>query len=226
MNRPELHRPMKKSSALRTSGFARHVIVLAATVLALSSSACGTVTNLTNVWRSPDFEAESMRRIMVVAIASTPMRRRSFEDSFAKALASQNVEATQSYRLLPSDDQLTRAELRGAVEGNKFDGVIVTRLMGVEEETTVVPPRTDVVPTAHRGYYGYYHRGYDVVHTPGYVQIREIVVLDTQLYDVGTTEPVWGARSETIDPDSIDKAIASVTAALSERLASDDLLPR
>ena len=140
MNRPELHRTTTKSSALRTSGSARHVIVLAATVLALSSSACGTVTNLTNVWRSPDFEAESMRRILVVAIASTPMRRRSFEDSFANALAGQNVEATPSYRLLPSDDQLTRAELRGAVEGNKFDGVIVTRLMGVEEETIVVPP--------------------------------------------------------------------------------------
>jgi hypothetical protein len=226
MNRRAPDRTTMKSTVTRTNRIGRHAIVLAASVLALSSSACGTVTNLTNVWRSPDFEAESMRRILVVAIASTPMRRRSFEDSFAKALAGQNVDATSSYHLLPSEDRLTEAELRGAVKGNKFDGVIVTRLMGVEEETIVVPPRTDVVPTAHRGYYGYYHRSYDVVHTPGYVQTREIVVLDTQLYDVGTTEPVWGARSETIDPQSVDKAIESVTSALSKRLAGDDLLPR
>ena len=76
-----------------------------------------------------------------------------------------------------------------------------------------------------RGYYGYYHGGWDVVHTPGYTDTTTTVVLDTQLYDVASAEPVWGARSETLNPNSIDAAIISVTQALAKRLAHDQVVP-
>jgi hypothetical protein len=164
-----------------------------------------------------------MHRILVVGIAKTATGRRSFEDRFTAALGARNVDAVPSYRLLPSDDRLSEAELRDAIEGQNFDGVIVTRLVGVDEESVVVPPRTETVP--RRGYYGHYGRGWDVVHTPGYIETRTIVRLDTQLYDAHTADPVWGALSETFDPESVDEAIDSVTAALTKRLTADELLP-
>ena len=215
--------PRTRSTGSLKERIVRYRFVLAALLVVFSSAACGTVTKLTNVWRSPSVTAGSMHHILVVGIAKTATGRRSFEDRFTAALGARNVDAVPSYRLLPSDDRLSEAEIRHAIKNHDFDGVIVTRLVSVDEESVVVPPRTEMVP--RRGYYGYYGRSWDVVHTPGYIQTTTIVSLDTQLYDAETADPVWGARSETFDPESVDEAIDSVTAALSKRLAKDELLP-
>ncbi len=194
-----------------------------ALALAVVGLACAQTTQLANVWRSPEFEKGSMRKILVVAIAESPTGRRSFEDSFRRELKTRNVEAVASYTLLPSDDRLTKAGLQEVIANKGFDGVIVTRLRKVDKETIVVPAQIDRVPS--RGYYGYYHGGWDTIHTPGYTETTTTVVLDTQLYDVDSAEPVWGARSETINPSSIDKAIASVTEELAKRLVTDQIVP-
>ena len=195
------------------------LLLVGAAALALGTAACGTVTKLPDVWRSESVEAGSMKRVFVVGVAPTATDRRSFEDSFARALGSRNVEAVPSHTLLPLDDRLSETALRDAIRGQGFDGVIVTRLVGVEEKIRV--RRSD-----HRGYYNSYRTGWDVVHSPTHTRITTIVRLDTQLYDVGTQDPVWSARSETFDPGSVGDAIDSVTAALSKRLTRDDLLPR
>lgn len=191
--------------------------------MAATTLACGPVTRFGNVWRSPELKPGSIEKILVVAIAETPTGRRSFEDGFTRELKGRGVEAVPSYSLLASDDRLTEAGLKGIVAKRGFDGVIVTRLRRVDEETVVVPPRVDVVPA--RGYYGYYRGGWDTIHTPGYTETTTTVVLDTQLYEVESAEPVWGARSETVNPSSVDSAIASVTEALAKRLGSDQVVP-
>jgi hypothetical protein len=198
-------------------------IRLVAVSIAAVSLACGPVTKFANVWRSPEFEPNSMQKILVLAIAGTPMGRRSFEDSFVRELNVHRVDAVQSYTLLPSDDALTEAEVKAVVAGKNFDGVIVSRLKRVEEKTVVVPPRVETVRAP--GYYGHYRGGWTSVHTPGYSETLTTVVLDTQLYAVESAEPVWGARSETINPSSVDTAIESVTRALAKRLASDEVVP-
>lgn len=191
--------------------------------VAVAALGCGPVTQFSNVWRSPKLELGAMQKILVVAVAETPTGRRSFEDSFANELKALKVEAVQSYFLLPSDGRLSRASLERVIADKGFDGVIVTRLKRIDEETIVVPAEVVMVPS--RGYYGYYHGGWDVVHTPGYTDTTTTVVLDTQLYDVASAEPVWGARSETLNPNSIDAAIISVTQALAKRLAHDQVVP-
>jgi hypothetical protein len=168
-----------------------------------------------------------MHKILVVGIAQTATGRRSFEDRFVEAFASQKVDAVPSYQLLPSDERLSEATLKEAIRGHGFDGVIATRLIEVEEETTYVPPSTRVAPRPGvGGLYGYYGSAWDVVHTPGYTVTTTIVRLETHLYDAREAELVWSAHSDTFDPDSTEDAIDSVTRKISEQLASEDLLPR
>jgi hypothetical protein len=104
------------------------------------------------------------------------------------------------------------------------DGVIVTRLLGVEEETDCVPPRTYTVPR-HHAYYGHYGSSWDVVHEPGYFETHTIVRLETNLYDVGTGELLWSGQSETFDPSSLTDIIDSATRAVAKRLVEERLVP-
>ena len=106
--------------------------------------------------------------------------------------------------------------------------MIVSRLLEVKEEITVVPPSTTVVPSYGYGYgygyHGYYGRGYDVVHSPGYTKTTEIVSLETKLWNAADSQLAWGITSETFDPTSTDDAISSVTKKLVSKLSEDGLL--
>ena len=211
---------MSSSSFAQRVFFASLLIALACFALACG----GTKTRVSSQWLSPDYKGGPMHKILVVAIAETPLGRRTYEDRFVNALTDAKAEAISSYKLLPSEDRLTRTELEGIVAREGFDGVIVSQLLDVREQKTVVPPSTYVVPSYGYGYYGYYGGGYDVVHSPGYTRTTEIVRLETQLWNAADSELAWGITSETFDPTSTDDAISSVTKKLVWKLSEDGLL--
>ena len=76
------------------------------------------------------------------------------------------------------------------------------------------------------GYYGYYGRNYDVIHTPGYTRTTEVVRLETRLWNAANSELAWGITSETFNPKSTDDAIGSVTKKLVKKLSDDGLLAK
>jgi hypothetical protein len=191
----------------------------------LAGIACATKTTLSNVWKSGSYPSGTMQRILVIGIAEDETGRRSFEDAFAAALALHDADAVPSYQLLPGNERFSRESIEAAISGRGFQGVLVTRLLGVDEQETYVPPSTYVRPGYYgRGMYGYYGSSWDVCHTPGYTVTETIVRLETHLYDAGTADLVWAAHSDTFDPISTRDIIDSVTKKLSSRLAEDGLL--
>lgn len=199
--------------------------VSAALLAAALLAACGTVTKIPNAWRNPAHQGVPYQKIFVIGVGENDTNRRLFEDRFAAALSSQGAVASPSYGTLSQSQRLTEAEIRGAIRGGGFDGVVVTRLLDVDEKTEYVPPRTYTTPGHYGGYYGYYGSSWDVVHEPGYYRTHTIVRLETNLYDIGTGELVWSGQSETFNPSSLTDSIDSVTKAVAKRLRKENLVP-
>jgi len=193
----------------------------------LAGLSCATKTEISGVWKSDSPTMAPMKRILVIGIAESESKRRSFEESFATALGKRGVDAVASYRILPESERLSKDSIQQAIAGRGFQGVIATRLVGVDEREKYVPPQTYVSPGYYgRGLYGYYGRSYEIVHQPGYTVNTTIVRLETHLYDASSAELVWAAHSETFNPKSLADGIASVTEKLSARLADDGFLPK
>lgn len=212
---------------MRSSSSTLRVLLPVSIVLLVSVGvSCGTKTQVSSQWLSPDYKGGPMHKILVVGVAKTNLGRRAYEDQFAEALSDSGADAVASYRLLPSKDRLTKEQLERVVHREGFDGVVVTRLLGVEKDTTYVPPSSYAVPSYGYGYgyYGYYGRNYDVVHSPGYTRTTEIVRLETRLWNAADSQLAWGITSETFDPTSTDDGIASVTKKLVQQLSKDGLL--
>ena len=188
-------------------------------------AACGTVTKIPNAWRNPAHEGMPFQKIFVIGVGKNEGNRRLFEDRFAAVLSGQGGVASPSYGALAQSERLTEEQVRGAIEGGGYDGVIVSRLLGVEEETEYVPPRTYTAPRRYGGYYNYYGTTWDTVHEPGYFTTHTIVRLETNLHDVGTGELAWSGQSETFDPSSLTDIIDSVTQAVAKRLGEERLIP-
>jgi hypothetical protein len=187
--------------------------------------ACGTPTTIPIEWRDPAFQGPSFQKIFVVGVAENDTSRRRFEDQFVGALAGRGVAASSSYGVLPSTERLSEEQIRRAMGSGGHDGVIVTRLLGVEDETTYVPPQTYTAPRSYRGYGGYYGSSWEVVHEPGYYQTHTYVRLETNLYSVSSGELVWSGQSETLNSGSVEGMIESVTRAVAKRLGEEGLIP-
>jgi len=186
-----------------------------------------TKTSIPLSWRNPAVGQTVFKKLFVIGVGEDDTARRLFEDTFAKSLAERGAAAQASWGLLPQSTQLTEEQVRGAIEGGGFDGVLISRLMGVDESQEYVPPSTYTVPTSYRGYgyYGYYGTSYDVVHQPGYYKTNTTYRLETNLYSVANGDLVWSGQSETLNPESLSDVIASMTAAVAKKLKTEKLIP-
>jgi hypothetical protein len=201
-------------------------VALGITIAFAAGISCATKTELSGIWKSDSLATLPMNQMLVIGIAESDVKRRIFEDGFAAALDEQGVDAVPSYRILPDPEQLLKDSIQRAIRGRGFQGVVVTRLVQIDEHEKYVPPQTYVTPSYYgRGLYGYYGRSYEVVHQPGYTVSTTIVRLETHLYDASSAELVWAAHSDTFNPRSIDDGIQSVSEKLSKRLAADGFAP-
>ncbi len=200
------------------------IFLVAASALAACSA---TKTSIPLSWRNPAVEQATFKKLFVIGVGENDGGRRLFEDTFAKSLSEQGAAAQASWGLLPQSTRLSEEQIRGAIEGGNFDGVLITRLLGVDERQEYVPPSTYAVPSSYHGYgyYGYYGASYDVVHQPGYFKTNTVFRVETNLYAVSNSELVWSGQSETLNPESLSDVIESMTAAVAKKLKAEKLIP-
>ena len=204
----------------------RLLFALGIAIACAAGISCATKTELSGVWKSDSPAPHAMNRMLVIGIAENDIKRRSFEDAFTAALGEQGINAIPSYQVLPNPERLSKDSIQQAIRGRGVEGVIATQLVKIDNREKYVPPKTYVSPQYYgRGLYGYYGRGYEVVHEPGYTVHTTIVRLETHLYDAASAELMWAAHSDTLNPRSIDDGIESVTRKLSKRLAADGFAP-
>ncbi|MGB8330631.1 MAG: hypothetical protein WCE62_10935 [Polyangiales bacterium] len=207
------------------------------TVVAISAlAACSdkTKTTIPLTWRNPGYEQTVFKKLLVVGVSQNEEGRRLFEDTFAKALSSDEGTALPSWGHLPQSTQLTEEQIRGAIEGGGYDGLLITQVLSVDENKEYVPGSTHTVAPrnfgyyggyGYYGYYGYYSGSYASVHDPGYFKTDTTFRLETNLYSVATGGLVWSGQSDTVDPESVADVIDSMTAAVAKQLRQEKLIP-
>ena len=154
-------------------------IIAAATLTACNK----TSTNISQSYRNPGFEQTVFKKLLVIGVAESHEGRQAFEDAFAKAISAQGGGAQASWGLLPQSTKLEEEQIRAAIEGGNFDGVLITRLLSVDKDQEYVEPKAYNNPKTTYypggggyygrgryggGYYGFYGTTYAKVHEPGY----------------------------------------------------------
>lgn len=201
----------------------RHSILLLATA-AIALAACST-TRTIGEWRDPAYTGGPFQSVLVIGVSDRDAARRQFEDRFVSALEAAGTEAVASHRLLGTDTKIDEASVRDAIAGRDIGGVIVTHLIGVDEETVYHPPTWQPGwPYYYGGFYGYYSRVYNYVYEPGYYTRHTLVRLETNLYDAAKENLVWSMQSETVDPESVASIIGSQIDLAVEQLAQAGLI--
>jgi hypothetical protein len=201
------------------------VVLLAAVTAAACSAATPSKTTIPRSERVAGYEGMAFESLFVIGVGEDNEARKLFEDAFSDALATSGARAQPSWGLLPQSTLLTEQELEAAVGTDDFDGVLITRLVSVDEEHEYVEGRTySERHPRYRYYKGYYKGSYKVVHEPGYYETKTTYRLETNLYAVSDGSLVWSADSNTVDPDSVDEGIDSMTLAIVAKLEEEGLI--
>jgi len=203
-----------------------HVILWFTAVFLLSSC---TNTKISQSWVEPSNE-KSYNDLLIIGIGESEQNRRAYESYFVEELGKLKIESVASYKLIKSNETIDRDTVLKAIEGLDIDGVIVTHLVAVDEETVY---RQTGYGGMYGGYYGagyygsmysYYPHVNSYVHDPGYYSTHETYTIETTLYDVKSEELVWTARTRTFSPESVDEVITDLTKLLISDMEEKNLI--
>jgi len=201
------------------------VILLSGTALLLSSCAN---TKISQSWVEPN-NKKSYNDLLIIGIGESEQNRRAYESHFVEELSSNGIESEASYKLIKSNQKIERGVIVKAIDGLEIDGVIITHVTAVDEET-IYRPSMDYMPMYGGGYYGglysYYPHVNTYVNRPGYYTTHETYTLETNLYDVESEELVWSARSRTFSPESVQEVIVDLTKLLIQDLKDKNLIKK
>lgn len=178
-----------------------HVAKLSASLAfaAVAALACSS-TKLVSTFEDPGFSGGPFRKLMVVGLGASEGGRASFENAVADKLAAQGVLGVASGNVLVAAADLNRDAVRGWVEKDGYDAVLVTRLVDTKNETTYRPPTYG----DFYGYWGYYG---SYVSSPGYVLETTTLLIESTLFDAATGKVVYSAESKSFQPSSRDQVV-------------------
>jgi hypothetical protein len=175
-----------------------------ATATVLTLAACAS-TELVNQWSNPAYTSPSFKKIMVIGVTKQNAIRRSFEDEFAARLKAAGVNAVPSYLYIAQDDPVGEAVLKQAIKEAGADGMLITRLVRVQQKTEIAPgyyppdPAMAVHPLYTTAWNDYYE--------PPIVYQSEVYTSETSLYDTVKNRVVWSGTAQTTAPGNINQEI-------------------
>lgn len=218
-----------------TTMLSRYKLILLSCVLWLS--ACAAPTHIESSWMDTSFDKKPFKNIAVVALFNGITESREFEAQAVTALEQQGVTAEHGHDFLTSGKKYSHAELEKALSKVGADGILIFKLIAVDENDTYIPP------TVYEGtgpyydewpyynyyypypyYYDYYDSAYQVTATPGYWQDTQYYVIETALYDNASDRLVWTAKSDTRNPENFDALAESVIAKVTNKLEQSELI--
>jgi hypothetical protein len=165
---------------------------LAVFVALALSAGCSTVTQVQDTWTAQDAASARLKKVLVVGMAAEETSRRQFEDSFVLSLRERGVQAVPSYQFSPTGAALTQDRLRDVVEKNDFDGVLITRLVGVSQRLEWVGG------SAGPGFYDWYGGAWPTIYSRGYLESIPVAKMETRLFTSGQDgKLIWSATSQT-----------------------------
>jgi len=191
----------------------RTPLILGAALALLAS--CAT-SSMVSQQSNPDYVGKPFRSVMVVAVTTDDLVRRTFEDRMVALLGKRGLKGIPSYDAIGSRGKVDEPELRRAVAGSGAEGVLVTRVVRVDRESGTVPGATVGI-----GFYGYWET---VQFAPQKVDGPSWTVSETRLFDAKNGVLAWTGVMDTRENDDLGAALTQYINVVFDAMVRDRVL--
>lgn len=172
----------------------RFSLLLSCIVVLLS---CGPTTHIVNSWRDPDVTVDTskLHKFVVAALLKNPTVRHQVEDDMAARFPGKAVPSYQELgdKELQDPDDMYNAKLKR----DGFDGIVVMRLVDVNNTTRYVPGAYPQYYGSWRRYWVYSWGGF---YDPGYYTTDKRYDVEVTVYSLRRDKLIWTANTTTVNP--------------------------
>lgn len=191
----------------------RNIFVL---MLCVFIASCAN-TSITENWIEPDL-AKSYKRPLIIAISDSQQTRRIFENHMVASLQKRKIEATPSYTIINSKQEINRETVINTIKGTDIDSVLVTYLVSIDTEMS---QRESPLSTSYSGNVSDNEVSTTIITNRGRYSDDEIIKLKNDLYGADSKTIVWSVQTRSAAVSSIDEVVMDVTHLLIKQLFSD-----
>ena len=178
-------------------------------------------TTIPATWQNPEVSGVPFTKFFVMGIGKNDENRRLYEDSMVRALEEQGATAHASWTMFPQAEKLERAAVLVAVEEAQFDAVVIARLRSVHEKEQYVPAQP---LTSSDLYMSGYDAAYAVNSSPAHYEKSTTYRVETTIYSARDEMLVWVLVSDTVNPESVDDIIHSVSSTIARQMKAGGLI--
>lgn len=197
-------------------------------ILGAAAISAGKSSKLVFTWKNPTFSGGSFKNILVLAMNGKASSRADFEDQMVAGITRPGIQAVPSYSLLPRPEAtpINMDDLKGVVEGQNFDAVIVSRMVKYDKTITTVPGQEYPLYAYYGTFYGYYGALSPVVYAPDYLQADTQVQIESNFYSTMKPEGelVWTGTTDSVNPKSVAKVINGVVGLVVQALQREKII--
>ena len=174
---------------------------------------------------NPDYAGKPFKSVLVVAVTSDEMVRRTFEDRMVALLGKRALKGIPAYSVAGTRGKLEEAQLREAITRSGAEGVLITRVASVDRSSGYVSGANVAVGYGWGGFYGYYGGVWDVVTTaPQKVSGPTWTLSETRLFDANNGTLAWTGVVDTRESDDLAAALTGYIELIFDAMVSDRVL--
>jgi len=184
--------------------------------------ACSTAsTKLSMTWKEPTLQGvHGFQKAVTVGVSPDVRWREIVEDELS--ILARN--AVPAYSIIPEADVRSVELAKRILKSGGYDGVIVLRMVGVDEEQTFVSG----TPAAWGSYYGsmwsYWGYAWPTVYNPGYLRTDRYQVVEILIYRVADEKLLWAGRTRSLEPSSVRAMTDEIVKEVREELVRQKLI--
>ncbi len=201
----------------------RHVLI--ALVLSFFLFVGCTKTHVTGSWKKSDYTGQPFTSIMVIGLTEDSTNRLFWENKMADKLRGSGVKTVVISLSTPINNiKIDKNKLLDYVKKQGIEAVLVTRLIDTKKEEVYRQPSTNPGTGYYRNFHNYFGHAHSQLSSQGYMTTQTVILLETNLYQVKNQELVWSMSSDTVQSNSIQKLMKSVSKKVLTTLKKDQLI--
>jgi hypothetical protein len=196
-------------------------------LIALAPFASSAQSAIINSWSDPNTANQNLaiHKVVIAALIYNQAVRRTVEDYVVSLYPGV---ATQSY-LLMGDSLITdEAGESQNLKAAGFDGIIIMKQTGDNDQQQYVPGRAPVSYTTWGGYWGYWGGPRWVNHynpgTPGHTQNTYTWFVQVNVFSLNTNNLIYSANTSTVRPGGTVPLFEDVSNAIHAQLSTDGII--
>jgi hypothetical protein len=151
--------------------------------------------------------------------------RNFFESEFVDQLKARGVEGIISNKIIPPEKMRDKEAVLAAIKGMGIEAVLVTRVVDKRYADQFYGGGVELMPTDYySGWDSIYAQGFAAAPLPVYQHSVDIVMLQTNVYDIQMEKLIFSAISKTYIEGAKESVVKPFIEAMVKELVGDKLL--